>query len=237
MAEATQFINDSDGAGRRARLRPKPGAMQQILGSNKLLSPLYETNGLLWPYQPSISYNQEVSYQDVPMTHTNQEFYAYTRTNAVKLTVEGDFTVQNQDEGRYVLACLHFLRTVTKMYFGQGENLGTPPPVLFFDAFGQYMFNRLPVIVTAFTANMPKDVDYMPIDLRLLGSAGGDLRNLSQFRGSADTDSTGYVWLPVLFQISVSLTVQNTPAKLRSFNLDQFRDGSLLKNPNGGGWI
>lgn len=224
--------NDSDLSGRRARLRPKPAAMTQILGTDVLLSPLWSSYGMVWPYQPTVNYAQEVNYTDVAMTHTNQEFYAYARTNAVKLTVEGEFTVQNQEEGRYTLACLHFLRTVTKMYFGQGANLGTPPPILFFDAFGKYMFNKLPVIVTNFTANMPKDVDYVPIDLKKLGTAG-DMQNLSPMRYEGPNNA-GYVWLPALFTISVSLTVQNTPAKLRQFNLDGFRNGSLLKS---GGWI
>lgn len=226
--------NKSDSNERRVRLRPKPDAMQQILGSSPLLSFIRTTNGMVWPYQPTISYQQDVDYQQVNMVHTNQEFYAYTKTNAVKLTVDGEFTVQNQTEGRYVLACLHFLRTVTKMWFGQGSNLGTPPPILYFDAFGQYMFYKLPVIVTNFSSSMPKDVDYVPVDLSKLGNTYANsvpptVANQVNFKSGS-----GYVWLPSLFTISVSMTVQNTPAKLRTFNLDQFRSGELLK---GGGWI
>jgi hypothetical protein len=216
---AANDINNAVSAdSRRARLRPKPAAIEQVLGTGNILKPLKETNGMIWPYRPTINYQQEVSYTDVAMTHTNQEFYAYARTNAVKLTCDGEFSVQNQEEGKYVLACLHFLRTITKMYFGQGGNLGTPPPILLFDAYGQYMFNRLPVIVTSFAANMPKDVDYVPIDVSTLGTSF----------------ATPYVWLPSVFTISVSMTVQNTPAKLRQFDLDEFRKGSLL---SGGGWI
>lgn len=233
LADAT--TNNSNNAvsadSRRARLRPKPAAMTAIVGNSSILSPLKSTNGMVWPYQPNIGYAQEMSYQDISMTHTNQEFYAYTRTNAVKLTCEGEFTVQNQTEGLYTLACLHFLRTVTKMYFGQGDNLGTPPPVLFFDAFGQGMFNKLPVIVTGFTANMPKDVDYVPIDLANLGNTINP--NVLTALGAAPSGA-GQAWLPALFNITVNMTVQNTPAKLRTFNLDEFRSGSNLKD---GGWI
>ena len=144
------------------------------------------------------------------MTHTNQEFYAYTKTNATKLTCGGEFSIQSQEDGLYALACLHFLRTVTKMYFGQGANLGVPPPVLLFDAFGEYMFNQLPVIITSFTSEMPKEGDYVPIDVN----------------GRKN-------WLPVVFAISVSMTVQNTPARLRQFDLDKFRNSTMLT----GGWI
>jgi hypothetical protein len=229
------YSNDSDANGRRVRLRPKPAAVQQILGDSPLLFILKETSGMVWPYQPMITYNQEVEYQSVEMVHTNQELYAYKRTPAVKLTIEGDWTVQNQKEGKYALACLHFLRTVTKMYFGQGPNIGTPPPVLLFDAYGQYMFNRLPVIVTGFNPTMPKDVDYVPIDVGNLTQ--WNIATLPPTRGPVSPSSRdGYVWLPSVFSITVNLTVQNTPSRLRQFDLNSFRDGTLLKNPRGG-WI
>jgi hypothetical protein len=215
---ANDINNDVSADSRRARLRPKPAAMGQILGTGNILQPLKATNGMVWPYQPTITYQQGVSYTDVSMTHTNQEFYAYAKTDAVKLVCESEFTVQNQDDGKYSLACIHFLRTITKMYFGQSSNLGTPPPVLLFDAYGQYMFNRLPVIVTNFTVTMPKDINYVPIDVSSLGKSF----------------TTPYVWLPAVFSITVNMTVQNTPSRLRQFNLDDFRNGTLL---SGGGWI
>lgn len=240
--DGTSKSNDTDASGRRVRLRPKPAAMGQILGTGPLLRPLYSTNGMVWPYQPDIQYSQDVEYQPIQMVHTNQEFHAYTRTPAVKLTCSGEFTVQNQTEGLYALGCLHFLRTVTKMYFGQSSNPGTPPPVLLFDAYGKYMFNKLPVIVTQFSSNMPKDIDYVPVNLNNLGKAlevvNGVQNNLvTGLFGNYATNysSEGYIWLPAVFTISVSLIVQNTPSKLRSFNLDSFRDGSSLKNE--GGWI
>jgi hypothetical protein len=159
------FINDSDSAARRVRLRPKPAATSQIYGSSGLMNPLQTTNGLVWPYQPVITYQQDVDYTASSMVHSNQEIMSYNRTKAVTLSVDGSFTVQNQTEGLYAIACIHFLRTVSKMYFGQSQNAGTPPPVLFFDAYGQYMFNQLPVIVTTFTIGLPGDVDYVPVDM------------------------------------------------------------------------
>jgi hypothetical protein len=262
------FINDSDSAARRVRLRPKPAATSQIYGASGLMNPLQSTNGLVWPYQPLISYQQDVEYSPSAMVHSNQEIMSYNRTRAVTLTVDGSFTVQNQTEGLYAIACIHFLRTVSKMYFGQSSNPGTPPPVLFFDAYGQYMFNQLPVIVTTFTVGLPNDVDYVPVDMsglqvanivnnvvpsalqtiysnvqqvQSLVSNTPSLTNLSDLSPGATitkfTQTLGggpYIWLPSVFDISVGLTVQQTPAKLTSFNLDSFRSGALLKK---GGWL
>jgi hypothetical protein len=250
-------------------LRPKPKAIDptapgDIYGSGGLLAPLRNTNGLVFPYQPTITYQQDVNYSSVDLVHVNQELYAYTRTNAVKLTIQGQFTVQNQKEGIYAIACIHFLRTVTKMYFGASSNPGTPPPVLLFDAYGKYMFNQLPVIVTSFSVGLPNDVDYVPVDLSDVPQQGSAVNgpntnkttsqernsSLNQFSTIADTSrmadimyteylrtdgGEGYIWLPAVFNIDVSITVQNTPSRLRQFNLDTFRTGELLKNE--GRWI
>ena len=227
--------------------------MSQVLGSTGLMQPLKDT-GLIFPYQPTITYSQDVSYTSMEIVHANQDFYSYSKTPALKLTVEGDFTVQNQTEGLYSLACIHFLRTVSKMDFGSGPNPGQPPPVLLFDAYGQWMFNALPVIVTQFSVTLPKDVDYVGISANsstintqppatiVQSSLFGTINN-SQLNGynpsvagnnSTSASSQGYAWLPALFSISVQLTVQNTPQRLRAFNLDQFRTGALLSQ---GTWV
>lgn len=262
---ANSFSNDSDAKGRRVRLRPKPGAISGpngIYGSNGILQPLRSTNGLVWPYQPEINYTQTVTWKSMELVQTNQEILSYEATPAPKFTVTGNFSVQNQQEGIYALAAIHFLRTVSKMYFGDSDNnAGTPPPVLLFDAYGQYMFNQLPVVVTQWNATMPNDINYVPIDLNniqvfsaaqaantnLTGisrtSTTPQLNSYDQIANSAlmtsrmfksDLGQDQYIWLPAMFQLSVSLTVQNSAAKLRSFNLDQFRSGALMKQ---GGWV
>lgn len=256
-----EYTNDSDASGRRVRLRPKPQAAGEIYGTGGLLAPLRNTNGMVFPYQPTITYQQDVNYTSIDLVHTNQELYAYTRTNALKLTVAGQFSVQNQAEGIYALAAIHFLRTVTKMYFGATANPGTPPPVLLFDAYGQYMFNQLPVIVTSFTIGLPNDVDYVPVDLQQNGVSGSlSTKGREDRRSSVEktagintwaylanidrtsstmlqknlTRDSGYAWLPSVFSIDVSITVQNTPSRLKAFNLNEFRTGALMKK---GKWI
>jgi hypothetical protein len=150
---------------------------------------------------------------------------------------------------------------MTKMYFGTGPALGTPPPVLLFDAYGQYMFNQLPVIITQFSVGLPNDVDYVPVDMSYQQTYDNS-QSQTNMQGFSKTQKTpqllsqqasfdanfiasslfqsglkgqsGYVWLPSVFNLSVSLTVQNTATRLRAFNLDSFRTGELMKQ---GRWI
>lgn len=255
--------NNSDAQGRRVRLRPKPAAAMQIYGSNGLLQPLRQTNGMAWPYQPTITWNQTVTYSQMELVHTNQDIMAYVATPTPKFSVSGDFSVQNQQEGIYSLASIHFLRTVTKMYFGSTDpNAGTPPPVLLFDAYGQYMFNQLPVIVTSFSVTLPQDVDYVPVDLSyvqaysssqtttnipgysqlqvtpsltsFVNSANSTLISTRMYKSDLVNTKDGYIWLPAVFTITVELAVQNTATRLRAFNLDSFRTGKLMQQ---GRWI
>lgn len=242
VPESRENLNDT--AGRRVRLRAKPNGASKVYG-NGIMNPLVVTNGMVFPYQPTITYQQDVVYSNMELVHSNQDFLSYTRTPALKLSIDGEFTVQNQKEGLYAMACIHFLRTSTKMWFGGGINnkeseemQGTPPPVLLFDAYGQYMFNSLPVVITQFGVTLPKDVDYVPVKITnndVPAEALQDYQNISKINDRSvvlDTRS-GYAWLPAVFNIQVHISVQNTPRRLRAFDLAQFRNGSLLR---GGGW-
>lgn len=173
-----------------------------------LLEPLAQTDGMIFPYTPSIDFNQQVDYSSYDPVHSNQEFYSYVRTKAPVIGVNGKFTVQNTAEAQYAIAAIHFCRTVSKMAFGNSTNAGTPPPVLLFSAYGDYVFNDINVIMGGFSVTYPEDIDYVKIP-----------------------NSNSY--LPSVFSISINLLVQNSPAKMRSFSLDSFRSGNLLKSK---GW-
>jgi len=189
FSNPTDLLNQSFGQGQ---------GLNNIGDGMNILMPLAQTDGLVWPYTPTISYSQAVDYTSYDITHTNQEFLAYTRTKAPTISVSGDFIVQNQTEASYALACVHFLRTIVKMDFGTGSNPGTPPPILLFSAYGSYMFNEVSVIVSNFNLVYKPDVDYVQVP---------------------NTDT----WVPAMFTIDVQMTVQNSPNVLRQFNLDQFR--------------
>jgi len=148
---------------RMVSLRPKAAAANRVYG-NGLLLPLKSRGGLVWPYTPTISYQHPIQYETVSVTHANQDFHIYSRTPAVNIGVTGEFTVQNQQEGAYALAAIHFLRTMAKMNFGETDpQAGTPPPVLLFNAYGAFMFKDVPVIVKDFNVEFPQDVDYVQV--------------------------------------------------------------------------
>lgn len=162
---------------RKASLRPRPQAANTVYGSG-LLMPIKNTQGLVWPYQPQITYNHTVEYQPLSPVHANQDFHVFSKVPAQQIQISGQFSVQNQVEGAYALAALHFLRTVTKMNFGDRDPAaGTPPPILLFNAYGAYVFSDLPVIVKDFTMDFPEDVDY--VEVKVTGVDSGNKTSVS----------------------------------------------------------
>lgn len=237
---------------RRARLSPKPAAFDLVLGSrseNNILNPIRKTNGMMWPYSPTINESVTVNYEEYDLVHTIQPLLAYKNTGLKNLQVTGTWTSQTQEEARYSLASIHFLRTVTKMFFGAtGQNeatdfRGTPPPVLMFNAYGNALYHNVPVLVKEVSIDLPNDVDYVRVNLGSDATTEvnetDNLTNINNSQIPQDRSRPNSVseeinaWVPTRFSISLTLTVQNPPKRLRQFNLNEFREGNLIKK---GGW-
>lgn len=96
-----------------------------VYANSPIMAVLNQTGGMMFPYTPTISVTQGVDYMTLQLVHSDSDYQAYTRTPSVKISVNGKFTVQNLREGQYALACIHFLRTVSKSYFGEKDAQAT----------------------------------------------------------------------------------------------------------------
>ena len=190
----------------RAKLTLKPGA-RGIYLSNPILQPLVPHGGIMFPITPDITYSQSVNYSPYDMVHTNYTYQAYRNTPSPDIQMTAQFASVTDDEARYTYAALHFLRSITKMFFGLNQTspvAGTPPPVLEFSAFGDGQFTNIPVVVTTFATTY----DSM-IDLKLLD---------------------GNIQIPVLQTMSIQLAVQVTPDKQKNkFTTTNFINGSAYQ--------
>ena len=132
---------------------------------NSIMAPLIETNGVIWPYTPSIQVSHVANYSTAVLTHSNYSAHFYNNSDVSDITVNGEFTVQSVEEGQYLMAAIYFLRSATKMFFGQGANMGNPPPILFLDGYGSHYFPHVPCVITNFTHNLSNDVDYLQVPI------------------------------------------------------------------------
>ena len=205
----------------RAQLRLSPAGLRRTGGPpgfgggagatdfyfNGPAQPLRQHGGILFPFQPDMTYQASANYSPYDMTHTNYTFQAYRNSPSPTIQLNTTFASTTEDEARYTMGVLHFLRSVTKMFFGINETgspgAGTPPPVLRFSAFGETQFNNIPVLVQDFSTTYDSNVDLKDID------------------GSQ---------IPVVMNIFIGLLIQVSPAKQKNdFSLRRFASGELYK--------
>jgi hypothetical protein len=155
-------VNQPTAADWRVRLSLAANATYLYRASNPgILAPLLPTNGVIFPYTPSIDTSYTANYDKTDLTHSNYRGYFYKSSSINDVNIKGTFTAQDTREAEYLLAVIHFFRSVTKMFYGQDSEAGTPPPLVYLSGLGQYQFNNHPCVVTSFTYNLPTDVDYI----------------------------------------------------------------------------
>jgi hypothetical protein len=133
--------------------------------TNLIMGPLVRTNGVVFPYTPTFSITHMATYNSQNLTHSNYTPHTYTSSDVSGFNITGDFTVSNEAEGRYLIAAIYFFRAATKMFFGSGQNVGSPPPIVFLDGYGEHYFPHVPCVLTSFTHSLGSDIDYLEINV------------------------------------------------------------------------
>ena len=190
-----------------------------VSAGGKVMSPLTTTNGVLFPYTPTISITHKANYDSEQLIHTNYEMPVYKNSSVDQIGLQAKFTASSTMDAKYVLAVIHFFRAATKMFYGADGNAGTPPVVLRLDGYGQYMLNHLPVVCTSFDYSLPEDVDYI------------DTESSPINRGGIGTK------VPTILQMNLSFKIVYSRNQLaNTFSLAQFASGGLLvKGQRGSG--
>ena len=149
----------------RVRLSLAPGAKYLYnAGDAGILKPLAAsggTDGVIFPYTPSITTTYSANYEQYDLVHSNYRGLFYKNSRVGDIQIRGVFTAQNTTEANYLLAVIHFFRSATKMFYGQDPQRGTPPPICLLNGLGGYQFSDHPVVISSFNYTLPNDVDYI----------------------------------------------------------------------------
>lgn len=160
MREASG-VKNADGDW-RVKLRLAPQATYLYKDPNPgILAPLAITDGIIFPYTPTIDVQYRAEYQTYSPTHSNYAHYFYKNSSVQTVQLQAEFTAQDTVEAEYLLACIHFLKSASKMFYGQDAQRGSPPPLLYLTGLGEYQFNEAPCVISEFNYNLPKDVNYI----------------------------------------------------------------------------
>ncbi len=202
--------------------------------SSALLSPLRHTGGLVFPYTPSIIVSHSANYNAIAPTHTNYPYYAYQNSQVDQLVITGDFFVQNGLEAQYWVAALHYLRSMSKMFFGgEADTIGAPPPIAKLNGYGDHIFNNVPVIVTQFTTDLPQDVDYIATGF----STGKEQKRQVGPQGRyTETYSDGKLmtgWAPTQSLITVTVQPVYSRSEIAQFSLNKYVNGGYIADGKG----
>lgn len=259
--DATSFQKAKDW---RVRLSLAPGAKYLYNNPNGagILKPLAATNGVIFPYTPSVSVAYNAAYESSDLIHSNYKIYNYKNSSVDNITITCDFTAQDTNEANYLLAVIHFFRSVTKMFYGRDQNPknGVPPPLCYLSGLGTFQFDNHPLAITNFTYTLPTDVDYIragsqtnqpgvntgqqttpvntdPASLaRILSSNLGP--KVPNFQRQAATINSEASYVPT----KMSITITCIPVVTRNdisnnFSLEKYATGALLQGSkrNGGG--
>lgn len=185
--------------------------------SSPVLAPLKNTNNsLVWPTVPTVLLSHSANYSEFGPTHNNYAFPQYENSRVEDIQIAGQFPVQNSEDGKYWIAAVHFLRSVSKMAYGQTSNKGSPPPLMRLNGYGDYVMKNIPVLLTSFTVDLPSDVDYIR----------------SEFATGADIDGFGLSnngMVPTLSNITCVFKVAYSRNKVNNFSLDDFVNGNLIE--------
>ena len=199
-----------------------------------MLANLQKTGGLVFPYTPTIIVAHSANYNTMAPTHTNYPYFAYQNSQVDQLVITGDFFVQNGVEAQYWVSALHYLRSMTKMFYGgEAETLGAPPPVVHLSGYGDYIFNKVPVIITQFTIDLPQDVDYI---------ATGHPQGVNEVppnhpeakQAATDKRANNIGWAPAQSLITVTVQPIYSRREVEKFSLNKYVKGGYVGD---GGFI
>lgn len=154
--------------------------------SSAVLKPLKDAGGLVFPYTPDIQIASNAKYTSVSPMHSNYAFQAYQNSDPGEIKITGQFNVEDSSQALYWIAAVHYLRSVTKMFSGYDPKAGNPPPLVFLNGYGAYVFKNIPVVIKTMSVTLGKDVDYISCDV--VGSAAGEVADVADSVGGlADT--------------------------------------------------
>lgn len=250
----------------RVRLKLAPGSnyLYNAPASERgILAPLNSTKGVIFPYTPSITVNYTANYDPASVTHSNYKILQYQNSSVDNIQIMCEFTAQDTNEANYLLAVIHFFRSVTKMFYGKDQNpkRGTPPPLCYLEGLGSFQFDMHPLVVTSFSYNLPTDVDYIRA-MPLTSAVGADVSSSNQGTSPTSrlpttvapggvpkpaafsTPPTGQSMAPTYVPTKIQLQISCMPVVSRkdisdNFSLKEYGKGTLLqgsKRNSGGIW-
>ena len=180
----------------RVRLSIPPG-----ISFGPLHRSIARTNGLIWPYTPTVSLGTFAAYSEQTPTHALYPYVVYQNSGVSDISISGTFTCQTEREADYIIAAQQYLKTVTKSAYANSAFQGSPPPVVTLTGYGRHVLPNVPVVVKQWNISLPSDVDYI--------------------------QSSVGAYAPTKCEITANMQIAISRGKSQTFSLQGFAAGAL----------
>jgi hypothetical protein len=162
---------------------------------------------IIFPYTPNISFDYKADYSTLHPTHSNFIQHYYTHSSVGAIAISGKFTVQNDADAGVYIATTTLLKALTKMRFGLDPDAGAPPPICRLFAFGNYMLDNIPIVISSFRIELPDNLDYYKLDTK------------------KQTTYTGPIAVPTLSTIAISCLPVFSRKEMLTMDYKKFLQG------------
>ena len=230
VASTGSFVSADSYKGDDWRVRLHLPAQPVDFSSSPILQPLKNSNNsMVFPTTPQILISHTANYNMFHPIHTNYPFPVYENSAVEDITISGEFPVENEADGRYWMASVHFLRSMTKMFYGEGDLRGHPPPRCAISGYGNFVFDKMPVVIKMFSVDLPANVDYIKVPIDGMG--------LQSTTSLGQIQSGTYTYVPTLSTLNVTIAPAFSRDATRQFDLTTFINGGYIGQKTPGGFI
>lgn len=160
---------------------------------------------IVFPVIPNITLATVANYTNVDIVHSNYPFMAYKNSQPQDITISCEWPVETVEDGKEYLDMVLLGRTLTKMFYGEGFDVGQPPVICTLKGFslGQesVLIPNIPCVVKSFQLELKDDVSYIEVDKD---------------------------YVPRLSAVSITVTPIYSRTAQRGFNIENYRRGNSL---------
>ena len=152
--------------------------------------------------QPVLTESRTARYTTETILHAPEGFNSFEGTDQRSFELTGKFFCRTEKD---IVTNNQVLQVVRSLVMPDYNKTGAPPTPVELHAYGAQNIHALPCLVRSYNMTYPNDVDYVVSD-------------------QGETDVT----MPIVFDLSISMTEQHSIAQLRKFDLGDFRSGKMV---------
>ena len=200
--------------------------------NSPVLKPLHDAGGMIFPYTPNIQIRSVANYGHESVMHSNFSVNYFKNSEPQTITISAPMNVEDQTQALYWIGAFHYFRSVTKMFMGVDPLAGNPPPLVFLNGYGNYVFKNIPVVVESVDIEFSNDCDY--ISTPVVASAAAQAASVANAVGSV-ANTVGSA-IPALAGLtgainSIAGAASSVSAILGAYNVGGTTSGGLAYVP------